>query len=99
MTNIYDRRPWLKYYSPWIPPDLDIPKINLVQVFQQTVSRYANRPAIYYFGRSISYAEVDRWSDALAAALQEMGLRKSREKNSPEYLIPGHEPSLLVTGA
>lgn len=71
---------------------MDIPKINLVQVFQQTVSRYANRPAIYYFGRSISYAEVDRWSDALAAALQEMGLRKSERvvfylQNIPQFII------------
>lgn len=92
MKNIYAQRPWLKHYSTWIPPDLDIPKENLVQLFRQAVSRHGTRPGIYYFGRSISYAEVDRWSDGLAAALQEMGLRKSERvvfylQNIPQFVI------------
>lgn len=92
MTGFYDQRPWLKYYSPWVPPDIEIPNENMVQVFKRAVSRQSSRPAIYYFGSPLSYAEVDWWSDRLAAALQEMGLQKGDRvvfymQNIPQFVI------------
>jgi long-chain acyl-CoA synthetase len=92
MTSIYDQRPWLKYYSPWIPPDLEIPKENLVQLFKRAASQHGSSPAVYYFGRSLSFAEIDRWSDSLAAALQDMGLQKGERvvfymQNIPQFVI------------
>jgi len=92
VTGFYDQRPWLKYYSPWVPPDIEIPNENMVQVFKRAVSRQSSRPAIYYFGSPLSYAEVDWWSDRLAAALQEMGLQKGDRvvfymQNIPQFVI------------
>ncbi len=92
MTGFYDQRPWLKYYSPWVPPDIEIPNENMVQVFKRAVSRQSSRPAIYYFGSRLSYAEVDWWSDRLAAALQDMGLQKGDRvvfymQNIPQFVI------------
>ncbi len=72
----YDQRPWLKAYSPWVPPELKAPRESMVQVFRRAVSGRGAAPALLYFGRSISYDEMDRWSDALACALQESGLQK-----------------------
>ncbi len=74
--SLYEQKPWLKFYSPWVPPELDPPGETMAQVFQNTVSRRGPHPAFFYFGRSISYTELDRWSDALACALQELGLKK-----------------------
>jgi long-chain acyl-CoA synthetase len=92
VAGFYDQRPWLKYYSPWVPPDIEIPNENMVQVFKRAVSRQGSRPAIYYFGSPLSYAEVDWWSDRLAAALQDMGLQKGDRvvfymQNIPQFVI------------
>jgi len=92
MSNIYHHRPWLKYYSPWLPPDLEIPQENLVQVLKRAASFGASRPAIYYFGRSISYGEIERWSDSLAGALQDLGLQSGDRviflmQNLPQFVI------------
>jgi long-chain acyl-CoA synthetase len=48
--------------------------------------------AIYYFHRAISYAEVDRWSDSLARALQDLGLKPGDRviflmQNLPQFVI------------
>jgi len=92
MAGIYNEKPWLKYYSPWVPPELEIPKENLVQIFRRAVSHEGSRPAIYYFGRSISFTEVDYWSDYLACALQDLGLKKGERvvffmQNIPQFVI------------
>jgi len=92
MTSVYDQRPWLKHFPPWVPPDLEIPKENLVQLFKRAASQHGSSPAVYYFGRSLSFAEIDRWSDSLAAALQDMGLQKGERvvfymQNIPQFVI------------
>lgn len=90
--NIYDQKPWLRYYSPWVPSELEIPKENLVKIFKRTASHDGSRPAIYYFGRSISFKEVDCWSDYLASALQDLGLKKGDRvvfymQNVPQFVV------------
>ena len=92
MMNIYDQKPWLKNYPPWISPNYEVPQENSIQILRQAVSRRGSQPAIYYFTRSISYEEVDKWSDNLAAALQDMGLRKGERaafymQNIPQFVI------------
>jgi long-chain acyl-CoA synthetase len=92
MTSVYEQKPWLKLYSPWLPPELEIPRENLVQILKRTVSHGGSRPAVYYFGRSISYAEIDQLSDQLAFALQALGLGKGERvvfylQNIPQFVI------------
>jgi long-chain acyl-CoA synthetase len=92
MSSIYEQKPWLKLYPPWLPPELEVPGENLVQILKRTVSRGGSRPAVYYFGRSISYAEVDQLSDQLAFALQALGLGKGDRvvfylQNIPQFVI------------
>ncbi len=92
MTSIYEQKPWLKSYSPWIPPELEIPRETLVQTLKRAVAQGESRPAVYYFGQSLSYAQVDRWSDQLAAALQDLGLKRGDRvvfylQNIPQFVI------------
>jgi long-chain acyl-CoA synthetase len=92
MTSIYEQKPWLKNYPPWVAPQLEVPKEHNVQILKRVCSRRGSEPAIYYFGRSISFGEVDRWSDSLAVALQEMGLQKGERvvfymQNIPQFVI------------
>ena len=92
MPTLYERKPWLEHYSPWIPPELDVPKENLVQILKRAVSLGAARPAIHYFGASLSYGEVDRCSDQLAGALADLGVKKGDRvvlylQNAPQFII------------
>jgi len=92
MASFYAERPWLKHYSPWVPSDLEIPRENLVRVLQKQAVQRESKPALYYFGRSLSFGELDRWSNALCAALQAMGLKKGDRvifylQNIPQFVI------------
>jgi len=90
--SIYDQKPWLKNYPPWISANYEVPQENLVQILKRAASFRGSHPAIYYFNRSISYAEVDDWSDNLAAALRDLGLQKGERvvfymQNIPQFVI------------
>jgi len=92
MSSIYEQKPWLKNYPPGVAPQLEVPQENNVQILKRVCSQRASEPAIYYFGRSISFGEVDRWSDSLAVALQDMGLQKGERvvfymQNIPQFVI------------
>jgi long-chain acyl-CoA synthetase len=92
MISIYEQKPWLRNYPPWVAPQLEIPQENNVQILKRVCSQRSSEPAIYYFGRSISFGEVDRWSDSLAAALQDLGLEKGERvvfymQNIPQFVI------------
>ena len=92
MSSLYEQKPWLKNYPPWVAPQLEVPQENNVQILKRVCSQRGSEPAIYYFGRSISFGEVDRWSESLAAALQDMGLQKGERvvfymQNIPQFVI------------
>ena len=91
-ASIYEQRPWLRHYSPWVPADLEIPRENLVGVLQKHVIKRGSNPALYYFCRSISFSELDQWSNDLCAALQAMGLKRGERvafylQNIPQFVI------------
>jgi long-chain acyl-CoA synthetase len=53
---------------------------------------HPGKAALVWYGRAISYAELDRWSDAFAQALHERGVGKGDRvalfmQNCPQYLI------------
>ena len=82
----YTERPWTKSYDVGMPTSVDFPELPLHQFLQDTRVRIphnialitpANLPVIGRISRSITYEELDRASDALAAALVDLGLKKS----------------------
>lgn len=81
----YADRPWTKNYHPNTPKTLTYPKIALHDFLRQTAQRIPNSPALVTSARlplvgrvaqNLTFAELDQQSDALAAALVEMGLKK-----------------------
>ena len=82
----YAERPWTKSYDVGMPTSVEIPEIPLHQFLKDTRVRIphntafitpADLPLIGRISRSITYEELDRASDALAAALVDLGLKKS----------------------
>ena len=82
----YAERPWQNSYDVGMPTSLDIPDIPLHQLLRNTRARIPHHtalitpaalPVIGRVSRSVTYEELDRASDALAAALVDMGLKKS----------------------
>ena len=70
-------RPWLEHYDAGVPHSLQpYPEQTLVDVVRGTARERPSHPALLFKGRRVSYGELDRQSDAFAAALATMGVRK-----------------------
>ncbi len=85
MVNYLDR-PWLKNYDPHVPHSLEpYPDVPVHHYLQETAKQYPNDtvlitpaklPLVGYQAHTVSYQQLDLWSDALAAALVDLGLKK-----------------------
>ena len=72
-----NERPWLKSYPPGVPAEIDSAQVGtLADLFRESVSRYANQPALESFGKQLTYAELGQAADAVASWLQGRGLGK-----------------------
>jgi long-chain acyl-CoA synthetase len=70
-------RIWLKSYPPGVPADIDPGEYqSLVELFEASIRKYAQRPAFHNMGRTISFAQLDRRSRDFGAWLQAKGLSK-----------------------
>ncbi|MBS0346523.1 MAG: AMP-binding protein [Proteobacteria bacterium] len=69
---------WLKNYPPGVPAEIDTNELSsLVDLFDRSVGAFGAQVAYMCMGRSMSYAELDRYSRDFAAYLQcEVGLIK-----------------------
>jgi len=69
------QRPWLAYYPPGIPADIDPGRYrSLIQLLEESFAQYAERPAFVCMGRTLAYADIDAMSRKLGAWLQSRGL-------------------------
>ncbi len=71
------QRPWTAHYPPGVSADLDITRYgSLIDLFEESFARYADKPAYVCMGKTLTYGEWDRLSSALAAWLQSKGLKQ-----------------------
>jgi long-chain acyl-CoA synthetase len=62
---------WLKNYQAGVNHEIDINQFkSIVEVFEKSVARYKDRPAMANMDKTLSYAELDRLSSAFASYLQ-----------------------------
>ncbi len=70
-------RIWLRHYPAGVAADIDPSSCpSLTALFEQSFARYAARPCCQCMGRTLSYADLDETSRALAAWLQGCGLER-----------------------
>jgi long-chain acyl-CoA synthetase len=84
---------WLKNYPAGVPAEINVSQYSsLVGLLDESFKKYAGRVAYKFMGKSISFAQVDDASRALAAYLQAQGLEKGDRvaimmPNVPQYPV------------
>ena len=68
---------WLKQYPPGVPADVDVTQYSsLNQLMEEAFRKYAQRSAYVFMDRFLTFAELDRYSEAFGAWLQGRGLAR-----------------------
>lgn len=90
--SLYEQKPWVKHYPPGVPAEIEVPKVTLVELFDQATDKYKNKTAIIFYGNKISFGSLREKVDRFATALQGLGVGKGDVVallllNSPEFFI------------
>ena len=88
----YTTRPWLRHYDYWVRPTLNYPRRSLYEILRTTAIEIPDAAATIFLGATLTYAEIKRQSDGLAAALHGAGVKKGDRigimlPNCPQYMI------------
>ena len=85
-------RPWLKHLDYWAPHSLSYPTRPLTDILNLAAVEMPVRAATHFLGAELTFGELKRQSDRLAASLAEMGIVKGDRvgimlPNCPQYII------------
>jgi long-chain acyl-CoA synthetase len=88
----YLAKPWLSHYTKGVPDTIDIPANSLPELFDEACERRPKRPALVFYGRVITYAELRDATDRLANAFLQLGIAKGDRValyllNSPQFVM------------
>jgi long-chain acyl-CoA synthetase len=84
---------WLENYDDGVPSTLEpYPSRSLSDYLRESAGRWPGRPALLFKGSTITYRGVEEQSNALGAALREMGVKRGDRvgiclPNCPQFLI------------
>jgi long-chain acyl-CoA synthetase len=85
--------PWLRHYDEGIPPTLaPYPRRTILDYFGDHVRDRPGAPALLFKGATLTYRELDRDSDAFAAALLALGVARGDRvalllPNCPQFFV------------
>jgi len=90
--ELYEARPWLKWYLPGVPADVPIPEKSVIETFDESTDKWKDKTALVFYGRKISYKELRDHTDRMATALADLGVKKGDKVallllNSPQFII------------
>jgi long-chain acyl-CoA synthetase len=84
---------WLEHYDGGMPTTLDpYPRRTLLDYLGDAAAERPDRPALLFKGRTVTHGELQRRSDAFAAALAALGVAKGDRvalllPNCPQFLL------------
>jgi len=68
---------WLKSYPKGVPAEIDPNRYrSVLEVFDESVKKYADRPAYHNMGKTITFSDLEKSSREFGAWLQSKGLPK-----------------------
>ncbi|HLZ29648.1 MAG TPA: long-chain fatty acid--CoA ligase [Chloroflexota bacterium] len=85
-------RPWLWAYDQGVPAEIELPDEALQAALAAAAARFPARAAIRFFGRSITYRELDAAANRFANALLTLGVSRGDRvalfmPNCPQMVI------------
>jgi long-chain acyl-CoA synthetase len=92
MERLMSDQPWFVHYPEGVPYKLSIPPETLTAMLSRNAQRFSRRPALYFFGKTISYRECYSLVERFACCLAASGIRKGDRvalclPNSPQAVI------------
>ena len=87
-----DQQPWVKNYQPGVPAEIELPTQSLVAMVEQSVAEAGDHPALEFFGRRTTYAELGDQIDRAAEGLRGLGVRAGDRvalilPNCPQHVV------------
>ena len=84
--------PWWIHYPEGVPKELPLSPETLTAMFSRSAQRFGRRPALYFFGKTLSYQECHALIERFACGLAALGIRKGDRvalclPNSPQAVI------------
>ena len=68
--NNNEHKPWLANYPSGIPANIDPDKYgSLVEMIDETLKKYGDKPAFVCMGQELSFSELDEKANAFGAYL------------------------------
>jgi long-chain acyl-CoA synthetase len=92
MPSPYAARPWEQHYDYWVRPHMTYPGRPLGDILSITAVQRPEKIATQFLGAELTFLDLKRRSDALAASLAAMGIGKGDRvaimlPNCPQYII------------
>lgn len=90
--SVYDDQPWLDSYGDQLPRRIEPEHANMLEAWDATVARAPDAPCLHAFDHTLTFGEIDRDSDALAAALLAEGFGRGDRvavfcQNDPQWQV------------
>ena len=87
-----DERPWVAQYQPGVPADIEMPTDSLVAMLERSVRAAGDRPALEFFGRRTTYADLGAQVERAAEGLRRLGVRAGDRvalvlPNCPQHVV------------
>ncbi len=86
-------QPWLKFYEEGVPPQLNYPDITVGDILARTASKFPGHTALLFYGKKITYAELDALANRFSHALVRLGVKKG---DRVALMLP-NIPQMVIT--
>ncbi len=83
---------WIRNYEPHVHPKLNYPYKTILDYFEDSLKSFPDNAFTWFFGKKITYSEMDLLSSRFAAALRNAGIMRGDRvalilPNTPHYVI------------
>ncbi|MEM2067808.1 MAG: long-chain fatty acid--CoA ligase [Nitrososphaerota archaeon] len=85
-------RPWYRFWPEGVPKTLEYPNIPLHEFLERTAKQHPDKTSIIFFGKRVTYGELNNYADRFATALHQLGIKKGDVvaiylPNTPQFVI------------
>ena len=92
MTTYDPPRPWIASYADGVPNDLPPMEGSLVDIVATSAREHPDAPALEFFGRTVSYRQLQDRIERAAAYLRDAGVRRGDRvaivlPNCPQHIV------------